>query len=694
MAQEKRSTSQQSNNRGLTTGVLLARIISHLDTTYTGSLEVVLLKDQSNTAGDDAQTYIVRYASPFFGYTPFEFMGKNKADKSTLEGFNDTQKSYGMWMIPPDIGVNVLVVFADGDPSQGYWFACVPGRYINHMVPAIGGSLENELSPEDRLRYGDTKLPLPVAEINKRINAEAQELDPEKIKKAVHPIADRFLEQGLLEDDVRGVTTTSARREVPSAVFGISTPGPLDRRLNAKKAKLGKNNGKSEPVPVSRLGGTQLVMDDGVDRFHRETTAAEGPVKYIDIADPKNINKPFEATVPYNEYFRIRTRTGHQLLMHNSEDIIYIANARGTTWVELTSNGKIDIYAADSVSVHSESDVNIRADRDINFEAGRNINLRAETGLIHGEAATDLEFLVGKDTKITTGSNLDILIGAEGKISANTNLDVAANGTIKISSTGDLSIGSDASIKETAKTIFLNDTQSADPAAVATFVKPYVLRDNPVTSIEAGWDAARYQSGVTKSIMTRIPMHEPWALHENQTPNFLVPDALDRDTPGQPATIVPSQAAPPGTASERETEAMRFFISKGWTKVQAAGIVGNLVKESNLNPSAVNKNDAGPGKDSVGIAQWNTSRLANLQSYANTKGKPFNDFQTQLEFVNIELNGAEKSAGREIRAATTVEQATVGMTKFERFQGYKLGLASPDTQSRVAFANRINSSFT
>jgi hypothetical protein len=693
MAQDKRSASQQRNSAGLTSGIFLARIVSHMDPTFMGGLEVTLLKDQSNTAGDDAQTYIVRYASPFFGYTPYEFMGKNKSDKSTLEGFNDTQKSYGMWMVPPDIGVNILVLFVDGDPSQGYWFACVPGRYTNHMVPAIGGSAQNELSPEDRLRYGDTKLPLPVAEINKRINADEKEIDPEKIKKAVHPIADRFLEQGLLEDDVRGVTTTSARRETPSAVFGISSPGPVDRRLNAKKAKIGKNNRKSEPVPVSRLGGTQIVMDDGVDQFHRETTAAEGPVKYIDISDPKNFNKPFEATVPYNEYFRVRTRTGHQLLMHNSEDIIYIANARGTTWIELTSNGKIDIYAADSVSVHSETDINIRADRDINLEAGRNVNIRSETGIIHAEASTDLEFLAGKDTKITTGNNLDMLIGAAGKISANTNLDIAANGTIKVSATGDLSIGSGSDIKASATTIFLNDTQSADPASVATFVKPYVLRDNPVTSIEAGWDLARYQSGVTKSIMTRIPMHEPWPLHENQTPNFLVPDALDRDTPGLPAAVVISEALPLGTASERETEAMKFFISKGWTKIQAAGIVGNLIKESGLNPSAINRNDAGPGFDSVGLAQWNKSRLANLQSYAATKGKPFTDFQIQLEFINIELNGEEKRAGREIRAATTVEQATVGMTKYERFQGFEKGLASPDTQSRVAFARRVINTF-
>ena len=112
MSQLKRpSVANETASGGLTTGVLMARVISHLDPTFMGGLEVVLLKDQGNTPGDDAQTYIVKYASPFFGYTPFEFMGKNDGSQSTLEGFNDTQKSYGMWMVPPDVGVNVLVLF-------------------------------------------------------------------------------------------------------------------------------------------------------------------------------------------------------------------------------------------------------------------------------------------------------------------------------------------------------------------------------------------------------------------------------------------------------------------------------------------------------------------------------------------------------------------------------------------------------
>lgn len=515
---------------GLTTGIYIATVISHLDPSFMGSIEVNLLKDQANTAGDDSQTFIVKYASPFFGYTPFEFMGKNDGTKSTIDGFSDTQKSYGMWFVPPDVGVNVLVLFVNGDPAAGYWFACVPGVNINHMVPAIAGSTVNSLDAEDKKRYGNTALPLPVAEINKRINGEKQEIDPEKYPRVVHPIADRFLEQGLLEDDVRGFSTSSPRREAPSMVFGISTPGPLDRRASAKKQQIGKSDSVAT-VPVSRLGGTQLVMDDGNDRFHRATSAAEGPVKYIDLLDAANQKKgdTGSATIPASEYFRVRTRTGHQILMHNSEDLIYIANARGTAWIELTSNGKIDVYAEDSISVHTQQDLNIRAARDINLEAGRNINMRTESGKWHVEIATDMEFLINADSKLTVGANLDILVGDKTKLSTNNDLDIASGAETKISSTADINIGSGAEVKVNGTKIFLNGPTDAETAEAADFVRPYDLRDNLATSTAAGWDQ-RYQAGIVKSFMKRIPMHEPWALHEHRAPELLTPDKTDRDT--------------------------------------------------------------------------------------------------------------------------------------------------------------------
>jgi hypothetical protein len=506
-----------------------------------GSLEVTLLREQGNTFGEDTQTHTVRCAMPFFGYTGFEFMGQNSASVSgkTIDAYNDTQKSYGMWFVPPDVGVTVLVVFVDGDPAQGYWIGCVPSRFANNMVPGIAGASQVDIDKTDSDRYGITSGPeklrvtnLPVAEINRKLNLKDREIDPEKIKKPVHPITERFLEQGLLFDDVRGVTTSSARREAPSMVFGISTPGPLDKRTNSKRAKIGTQNSQSPaPVPVSRLGGTQFVMDDGDERYVRATPAGgptAGPYKYVDVNNVKD-GQPGDSTLPYNECFRVRTRTGHQILLHNTEDLIYIANARGTAWIEMTSNGKIDIFAEDSISIHSKNDFNFKAGRDINLEAGRNINIKAETGKIHAEAEGNFELLVNQDGKITVGGSFDLLVGKGTKISQVADFEVNSGADNRFTAGGDTSLGSGGNHKESATQIHMNSNLPAEPATSATFVTPLELRDNIATNGAKDWATTRYISGTVSSIMRRVPMHEPWAQHENQAPDQLTPDKTDRE---------------------------------------------------------------------------------------------------------------------------------------------------------------------
>jgi len=503
MSIEKRSPIN-ANSGKIDTGLMLAKVVGYLDPSFMSGLEVTLLRDSGNSIGDLGQTYTVKYASPFYGVTAFENMGLNKDD------FNDTQKSYGMWFPTPEIGTTVLCAFVNGNPSEGYWIACVPSRFMNHMIPAIGGSTAVELTAEQKKKY-DTTQPLPVAEVNRKTNELDKKLEIEKIKKPVHPIADRFLEQGLLEDDVRGTTTSTSRRSIPNTVFGISTPGPVDRGQGSKRQFIGKKQTQSaSAVPASRLGGTQLVFDDGDDQFQRKTPAGKGPQEYVDTLDPEEKQKG-DPNVPYNEYVRLRTRTGHQILLHNSEDLIYIGNARGTTWVELTSNGKIDIYAEDSISIHTENDLNIRADRDINLEAGRNFNVKSA-------ARTHFE----------SGSNMELVIGANGSITTKSNLNVATAGANYFTASSDTHILSGGSHYETAATINMNSAA----AAAATPASALSTHENILTSSKEKWeDKNRYAgAGPLNSIMKRIPMHEPWALHENFAPQFLTPTNTDRET--------------------------------------------------------------------------------------------------------------------------------------------------------------------
>jgi hypothetical protein len=127
--------------------------------------------------------------------------------------------------------------------------------------------------------------------------------------------------------------------------------------------------------------------------------------------------------------------------------------------------------------------------------------------------------------------------------------------------------------------------------------------------------------------------------------------------------------------------AMDYFISTGKTKEQAAGIVGNLIHESNLNTTA--SGDAGTA---FGIAQWRGERQVELRAFAKSKGTSPNDFQTQLEFINQELNTSESAAHAQLLGAKTTKAATMAFINYERPKG--VGTANPDGLSnRLAQAN-------
>jgi len=365
-------------------GPFLAKIVSHLDPTYMGTLEVQILHETGNDEDREGQLRTVKYLNPFYGSTHIDYV----SDASDTH--DNTQKAYGMWMIPPDVGTIVMVIFIGGDTRKGFWMGCVQNEDMNFAIP---GYAATQYVSGDSRETDTEKERVPAGEYNKILHPDT-ESDTTKKDKPEHPSATAVEAQGLLKDDIRGITTSSARREVPSMVFGISTPGPVDKA--GKIGKVGKYEHKIPNAFVSRLGGSSFVMDDGDDKFLRKKSASEGPPEYaaVELGETDGIK-----TILHNELIRLRTRTGHQILMHNSEDLIYIGNARGTAWIELTSDGKIEVYAEDSISFRTKQDFNFYADRDINIEAGRNFNTKVH-GEMHTNVIKDQVLIVDRDQKI------------------------------------------------------------------------------------------------------------------------------------------------------------------------------------------------------------------------------------------------------------------------------------------------------
>jgi hypothetical protein len=496
-------------------GPFLAKVVSNIDPTYMGILEVEILRPVGGSSSE-GQLHQVKYMSPFWGQVNVEYNSQNN-------DYNGTQKSYGMWMVPPDVGAIVMIVFIDGDPKRGYWMGCIPDENMDFMVPGLAAT-ESVVEGPYTTALGDTAARVPVAEYNKIVSDNNSSSNSTSLLKPTHLFAKVLDAQGLILDDARGITTSSARREAPSMVFGISTPGPLDKQDGSPIGNYGKREHIVTGAPISRLGGTTFIMDDGDDKFLRKTAPTDGPPDYANVIEGDTSG---DVTMPHNELFRIRTRTGHQILLHNSEDLIYITNSRGTAWIELTSDGKIDIYAQDSISVRTQNDLNFYADRDINIECGRNFNLKVAERH-QTEIGGDKNTIVNGNVAIKIDGTHDEQITGATKITVQATLDVNATGITQLTSGSDLNInaGGNTYIKAANTAIdggdinFNSGTASGTPTAdTATPPDPLPTIDNP-TEVDGN---------TLTSILARIPTTEPYPHHENLDATMFKPDATDRE---------------------------------------------------------------------------------------------------------------------------------------------------------------------
>ncbi len=513
-------------------GPYVGRIVNHLDSEFMGRLEVEILKisESGNEDSDTSSGYSIpcSYVSPFYGVTPRSGVTDNP-------GFDFTQKSYGLWAIPPDIGVKVLVFFAEDNYGHGFWMGCIQDKNMNFMIPGGASTTYND---ENKSK------PRPVGEYNKKREKAAGKDATQYIKPCNMDACNILDSNGLAGDQTRGTNTSSARRELPSMVFGWSTPGPYDRRSGKPKVAYGEKFGQSQ-VPFSRLGGSNFIMDDGDASLLRKTKANAGGSEYANVEK----GETGDVTVPHNEFVKLKTRTGHQILLHNSEDLIYISHGSGNSWIELTANGKIDIYAKDSVSIRTENDLNIKAERDMNIEAMNNINIKAGNEMrLHSvapmslktddvmnlESTAEMNIKTADQMNLQSSADMSLKIGADGKITTSGKLNLD---TSKVVAGSALDVDGPIKAKGNIET----------PAnMMALEVKGIRVRStHPPVTIGGGMagsaggspsSAASAGSATPADLPMRLPSFEPWDGHENVDPTLHTPDKTDSSSVTQPGS--------------------------------------------------------------------------------------------------------------------------------------------------------------
>jgi hypothetical protein len=141
--------------------------------------------------------------------------------------------------------------------------------------------------------------------------------------------------------------------------------------------------------------------------------------------------------------------------------------------------------------------------------------------------------------------------------------------------------------------------------------------------------------------------------------------------------------------SSNEHAAFDYFVARGLTKRQSAGIVGNLIQESSVRPTAV-EFGGGPGR---GIAQWsvggrwNSTHHDNVTWYASAHKESRWALHTQLAFTWYELHSVGGYGLSALRKDTTIASATI---TFERdFE--KCGTC--DQTKRISYAHQVYNAF-
>jgi hypothetical protein len=408
---------------------------------------------------EDSDSWIsVDYMSPWFGLISPEYDASKNPSKNEYGEYIGNPHSYGMWASAPDVGSEVICIFINGRKQQGYYIGGIPKAGLHQMVPAMGGSPSFVPNEKEAQSYGSAKL-LPVTEINYQTFGTNQQTFA--VPKPIHSYqAATYFVQGLLRDNIRGIISSSSQRETPSKVFGISTPGtaiysggytPKDLANSLKTADISKLQ------TIGRTGGHSIVLDDG------------------------DINGQ-------NQLIRLRTSAGHQIMMNDSGQSLFIIHANGQSWVELGKEGTIDVFSTNSVNIRTNGDINLHADRDINMHAKRSLNMFSNS--IKTEA----------DTNITNRA------GGEIKHHCIANYSVKAEGTMTFQSTAVANFSSNALTYIKGNTLFLN-TGSGPTASSVSQLEKTTHTDTEFDS-EVGW--INPSKNPLFSIVSRAPTHQPY----------------------------------------------------------------------------------------------------------------------------------------------------------------------------------------
>lgn len=574
-------------------GPYIGTVVNNVDNKRMGFITVTI----PDLAANPTETIDVRYASPFLSNTEVEGVGGQ---------YESTIQTSGFWVPQPDPGTEVVVMFPSGRVDKGIWIACLSERFNYHTVPGFASTefwdvdtdptneFENPITKSYSKYQPTGNFYDPVAKNAVRYKEKAV-LNPLTNKKPINPyLAKIYIQQGLENDMVRGQTTSSAQRETPSNVFGISTKGRAAKssQYDSAIAKLKDKNTKLSDAEVKALQGAtrkqghSFVMDDG---------DLEGK----------------------NELIRLRSSSGHQVLLHDEEGVVYVGNAKGTVWMEFSNDGTVDVYAQDSINYRTKN-FNFYADKNINMHAGGDFSIS-----VGGKFQTDAATV---NLKSTGGS-----IGLD----SNRAFDIKSSGIVNIDAGGQVNIKGGSDVKIDGSCVALGNGAGSASSVTALSKANY---EDTISIGKGFWGSKKDK---INTINFRIPTHEPFAGRGNQSDTSVTKTARRKEQEElQKSAVVLQDTVPPEGPKQAATKPIERNdrLSRASVKLQPTpnGKVGNLSqdetkrllaaigqRESSGNYQAVNQYGY-VGKYQMGLAALEDAGYVKPGTFAAARAAGYN----------------------------------------------------------------------
>lgn len=332
----------------------------------------VWIPELGGTSSDKTFWHTVSYASPFAGATDLFANTPNNQWK-------DSQRSYGMWFIPPDKENQVLVCFINGDPGKGIWFACLFQERMNHMIPGIPGN--------------ESSTGLPVGEYNKTkkgINL-AKPDRPEYL-----PLSEALKKQGLDQDTIRGSTNSGVRRnEAPDKIYGLLTPEGSQLVFDENPANTF--------IRLRTKTGVQIMLNDSTGEIYMITSQGENWFSMtadgtVEVYASNDITLRTEQNLNLRADLDINIEAGRNMFIKARGDSDADSSSVGGGMIQMNANSAVhlssfgDMYTSAKGSFHrfAEGSIFDTSKGSSNYKAVGTVHIQADGGDVEIKAAAEM----------------------------------------------------------------------------------------------------------------------------------------------------------------------------------------------------------------------------------------------------------------------------------------------------------------